>query len=157
MAIEPAKEVMDLNRLVEEATQRLRFLAEEKQIEIILDLEPLFSMEGDSQLIQEVILNLLENALKYTSVGRKIVVRTREQENKVRLSVVDEGPGIPPDELPRVTGKFYRGKSVSFSTKGSGLGLYLSKYFVELHQGGLDIQSQEGKGTEVSFWLPIMN
>jgi signal transduction histidine kinase len=71
------------------------------------------------------------------------------------VSVSDEGEGIPPEELPRVTGKFYRGKSVAEKVKGSGLGLYLSKYFIELHQGRLEIKSEVGKGTEVSFWLPI--
>src|SRR5437899_5129146 len=59
------------------------------------------------------------------------------------------------EELPRVTGKFYRGKSVVDKVKGSGLGLYLSKYFVELHEGRLEISSEVNRGTEVSFWLPI--
>jgi two-component system, OmpR family, phosphate regulon sensor histidine kinase PhoR len=155
MAIEPSREVLDLNRLVEEALNRLKFLADEKQIKIILDLEPLFSMEGDSQLIQEVITNLVENAIKYSPPNKTVIVRTREEENKVRVSVIDQGEGIPPEELPRVTGKFYRGKSAGQKTKGSGLGLYLSKYFVELHRGQLELRSQLQKGTEVSFWLPF--
>lgn len=155
MSLEPMKEVIDLNRLVEIAVQRLKFMADEKEIKIVLDLEPLFSMEGDQQLIQEVITNLVENAIKYSGAQREVVIRTREEEGRVRVTVADQGHGIPTDELPRVTGKFYRGRSVTNTTKGSGLGLYLSKYFVELHQGGLDIKSQEGKGTEVSFWLPF--
>jgi two-component system, OmpR family, phosphate regulon sensor histidine kinase PhoR len=155
MSIEPSHEVVDLNRLVEEAVVRLKFLADEKQISIIQDLEPLFSMEGDQHLIQEVITNLLENAIKYSPPNRRVVLRTSERDGKVRVEVIDEGPGIPVDEIPRVTGKFYRGKQASQTTKGSGLGLYLSKYFVELHQGRLEIQSATGTGTTVSFWLPI--
>jgi len=155
MRLEPSREVIDLNRLVEEAVQRLKFLADEKNIPIVMDLEPLFSMEGDQHLIGEVITNLIENAIKYSPENRRIVVRTTEEEGKVRVSVIDEGEGIPPDEIPRVTGKFYRGKGVTVKQKGSGLGLYLSKYFVELHQGQLDIQSEVGKGTAVSFWLPL--
>lgn len=155
MSIEPQKEVIDLNRLVEVAVQRLKFLAEEKQIQLVLDLEPLFSMEGDQNLIQEIITNLIENALKYSEPLKQVVIRTREEDNKVRVTVVDQGRGIAPDELPRVTGKFYRGREVVEKTKGSGLGLYLSKYFVELHQGGLEIKSEVGVGTEVSFWLPL--
>lgn len=155
MSLEPVKEVIDLNRLVELAVQRLKFMADEKNIKIVLDLEPLFSMEGDTNLIQEIITNLVENAIKYSSSDRQVIIRTREEERRVRVSVLDEGEGIPPDEIPRVTGKFYRGRAVAETTKGSGLGLYLSKYFVELHQGGLDIKSQLGKGTEISFWLPL--
>lgn len=155
MRLEPAHEVVDLNRLVETAISRLRFLADEKQILLIVDLEPLFSIEGDQKLIEEVITNLVENALKYSPPSRKVVVRTTEEESRVRVTVIDEGPGIPAEELPRVTGKFYRGKQAAEKTKGSGLGLYLSKYFVELHHGELTLHSELGKGTTVDFWLPI--
>jgi two-component system phosphate regulon sensor histidine kinase PhoR len=155
MSIEAAHEVVDLNRLVEEAVRRLKFLGDQKQLTIILDLEPLFSIEGDPNLLQEIITNLLENAIKYSPPAKKIVVRTREEPEKIRVSVLDEGEGIPAEEIPRVTGKFYRGKSFAESTKGSGLGLYLSKYFVELHRGKLELSSELGKGTNVSFWLPL--
>lgn len=155
MPLEVRKEVIDLNRLAEVAVQRLKFLSDEKGISVILDLEPLFSMEGDQQLVQEVITNLLENAIKYSSHDRTVIVRTREEDSRVLVAVIDEGEGIPADEIPRVTGKFYRGRSVGGKTKGSGLGLYLAKYFVELHAGKLDIKSELGKGTEVSFWLPL--
>ena len=155
MSIDPAKEVIDLNRLVQISVQRLKFLADEKDIQIISDLEPLFSMEGDQQLLQEVVTNLLENAIKYSGPGKQIIVRTTEEDRRVKIAVIDEGVGIPPDEIPRVTGKFYRGRAVTEKIKGTGLGLYLAKYFVELHQGGLEIKSEVGKGTEVSFWLPL--
>lgn len=155
MAIEPTKDVVDLNRLVSSAVSRLRFLADEKQIELVQDLEPLFSMDGDPVLIQEVITNLVENAIKYGKPATKVIVRTREEADGVRVTVIDEGVGIPADEIPRVTGKFYRGKGVTDTTKGSGLGLYLSKYFIELHEGRMQIESEVGRGTQVSFWLPV--
>lgn len=155
MSLEPAKEVIDLNRMVEIAVGRLKFLADEKNIELVLDLEPLFSMEGDQQLIQEVITNLIENAIKYSGSEKTVIVRTTEHEGYVRVSVIDQGMGIPADELPRVTSKFYRGRAVTDKTKGTGLGLYLAKYFVELHQGSLEIKSEVGRGTEVSFHLPL--
>jgi signal transduction histidine kinase len=155
MPVEPVKEVVDLNRLVEEAMATLKFNADEKNISVVADLEPLFSMEGDQKLLLEVIINLLENAIKYGKPSGRIIVRTREIEENIRVSVIDEGPGISTEELPRVTGKFYRGKIASTTTKGSGLGLYLAKYFVELHRGTLTISSTLGKGTDVSFTLPI--
>lgn len=155
MPLEPAREVVDLNRLVESAVSRLQFIADEKQIEIALDLEPLFSMEGDAHLLLEVITNLLENAIKYSPSHKKVTVRTREENGRVHVYVADEGPGIPADELPRVTGKFYRGSNAESASRGSGLGLYLAKYFVELHQGTIDIRNLPTGGTEVSFWLPL--
>ncbi len=154
-SIEPMKDVLDLNHLVEEALLRLKFQAEEKQIQLVLDLEPLFSMEGDQQLLREVITNLIENAIKYSPNGKKVIVRTREAEGTVSVVVIDEGFGISPDELPKVTGKFFRGRKAMDISKGTGLGLYLAKYFVELHQGSLDIKSELGRGTEVRFTLPI--
>jgi signal transduction histidine kinase len=155
MSLEPRKEVVDINRVVESAVQRLKFVADEKQIKLILDLEPLFSTEGDEQLIQEVVLNLVENAIKYSPKNKEVIVRTREREDLIQVSILDQGIGIPLEEIPRVTSKFYRGQNTRDSSKGSGLGLYLSKYFVELHRGTLDIKSTLGKGTEVVFTLPI--
>lgn len=155
MPLERSTEVMDVNRLVESASQRLSFLADEKKIRLVKDLEPLFAMEGDPQLIQEVITNLIENAIKYSVPDSDVVIRTSEEEGGVRVSVRDQGEGIPPEEVPRVTGKFYRGRTMQDKVKGSGLGLYLSKYFVELHNGKLEIKSELGKGTEVSFWIPM--
>ncbi len=155
MSLEAKREVVDLNRLVEVAVSRMTFLAEEKKIKVVADLEPLFSLEGDPDLLQEVITNLLENAIKYSCGGKQVVVRTCEEELGVRVSIVDQGIGIAPDEVPRVTSKFYRGRDSEKNTKGSGLGLYLAKYFVELHKGSLEIQSEVGKGTTVSFILPF--
>jgi signal transduction histidine kinase len=63
--------------------------------------------------------------------------------------------GIPAEELPRVTNRFYRGKNIATDTKGSGLGLYLSKYFVELHKGLLELESKMGVGTKVTVRLPL--
>lgn len=155
MHLDPEREVVDLNRLVEKAVQGLRFYADQQKVQLVMDLEPLFSIEGDPQLIQEVITNLVENAVKYSTAKTKVVVRTLEENDRIWVRVRDAGPGIPPEELPRVTGKFYRGKDAQAKTKGTGLGLYLSKYFVELHGGQLVIDSKVGEGTEVSFWLPI--
>jgi len=155
MPIKASKEVVDLNRLVESAVQRLKVLADQKQLQIIQNLEPLFTTEGDPHLLLEVITNLLENAIKYSPPQSRVIVQTRESENQMSVHIFDEGPGIPEDELPRVTTKFYRGKIASASTKGTGLGLYLAKYFVELHRGKLELQSKVGVGTHVSFFLPI--
>ncbi len=154
-AIEPKKGVVDLNRIAQKAIERLTFAANEKKIELVADLEPLFSMEGDDCLIEEVVTNLVENAIKYSPNGSRVIVRTGEEDGKVKVSVQDQGPGIPDEELPKVTSKFFRGRKAAGETKGTGLGLYLAKYFVELHDGRLEIHSVVGEGTRVSFWLPL--
>jgi two-component system, OmpR family, phosphate regulon sensor histidine kinase PhoR len=155
MALELERDVVDLNRMVELAAQRLKHLAEEKKIQFTFDLEPLFPVEGDPQLIQEVVLNLVENAIKYGACDSTVRVTTHEETGRVRVTIEDFGKGISAEELPRVTGKFYRGKNTLDGPPGSGLGLYLAKYFVELHKGELEIRSEPGKGTTVSFWLPM--
>lgn len=155
MPLEPRKGVVDINRLVESSIARLKFLADEKKVQLVLDLEPLFSIEGDEDLLQEVIINLIENAIKYSFESSEVIVRTREENGAVLVTVIDYGIGIPKDEIPRVTGKFYRGKAAVGSTKGSGLGLYLAKYFVELHGGALEIKSTPKVSTEISVRLPL--
>ncbi len=155
MSLEIARGAVDINQILEISVQRLKFLADEKNIRLIKDLEPLFSIEGDQDLLQEVVFNLVENAIKYSPADTQVILQSREIENHVVVSIIDQGIGIPADEIPRVTGKFYRGKTTADKTKGSGLGLYLSKYFVELHGGTLSIQSAPGTGTILSFKLPL--
>ena len=154
MSLQLERDAVDLNRMVEQAAARLKHLADDKKIRLVLDLEPLFPIEGDPQLIQEIILNLVENAVKYGRPETDVTIRTQEETGRILVTVRDQGMGIPADELPRVAGKFYRARNAATKTSGSGLGLFLAKYFVELHHGALDIQSHEGQGTEVSFWLP---
>lgn len=151
-----SKNALDINRLVEDAVLRLKFVADQKNINLVLDLEPLFSIEGDNALMLEVITNLIENAIKYSPPNRNVIIRTSEKNEKVYLEVIDEGEGIAAEEIPKITSKFYRVPHTAEKVKGSGLGLYLSKYFVELHHGKIEIESKVGKGTKVSFWLPLV-
>lgn len=154
MSLETQKDVIDLNRLVETSATDLKFLADEKRMTLTLDLEPLFSIEGDQKLIQEVITNLIENAIKYGRPETEVVIKTEEVDKLVTVSIQDQGIGIAPEDLPRVKEKFFRSKKVSETTPGTGLGLYLANYFVELHGGKLQIESEAGKGTKVTFSIP---
>ena len=148
-------EVGDINETIENVTEQVRPLALAKQIKIQLQLEPLFSIEADFTLIREVLLNLVENAIKYSTSGGEILVRSGEIEEHVFVEIEDNGPGIAPEDLGQVWGKFVRGRDQDLKTKGSGLGLYLVKYFVELHGGQVAIESVLKKGTKVSFRLPL--
>jgi two-component system phosphate regulon sensor histidine kinase PhoR len=145
----------DLNELVEDALDSLVPLARDKQLKIDKNLEPLFLVDLDATLIREVVQNLIENAIKYSPLGGQINVQSFETETEVGFLVSDSGEGIPPEEHSRVWGKFVRGQGQSHKTKGTGLGLYLVKYFVELHGGRVTLQSQLGQGTQVGFYLPL--
>ncbi len=147
-------QVVDINELVQHAVAQIKPLAYEKHIFINENLEPLFSIEVDPTLIQEVLGNILENAVKYSPKGGHIFVETHEVDNSIMVRIRDTGEGISPEDLDSVFGKFVRGKNQDLKTKGSGLGLYLVKYFIELHGGRVSLTSQVGKGTTVDLYLP---
>lgn len=150
-------EVADINEVILEALNQLKPLAQEKNISIKTGLEPIFSLEFDTMLMKEVIINLIENAIKYTSSGGSIEIKSFEDTDNVNVAIKDTGEGIKPEDLDKVWGKFTRGSDQDLKTKGTGLGLYLVKYFIELHGGKVKMESALGKGTLVSFSLPLDN
>ncbi len=151
------KEVLDINEQIDKVVQRLAPLASEKRIRLNQSLEPMFSIEADPTLIQEVILNLIENAIKYTPAGGSVAITSLEQDDNVFVIVEDNGVGIAPEDRERVWGKFTRGRNMEFDAKGTGLGLYLVKYFVELHGGRVFLESdpRPGGGTRIGFSVPV--
>jgi signal transduction histidine kinase len=150
------KESRDINQLVEEVIRKHDFLLKLKQIKLQKEFEPLFPMELDSELIKQVLSNLIENAIKYSPSGSKILISTEEVEGKVRVQVADQGQGIAPQDLPFVFMKFFRSSAVKSSDiKGSGLGLYLADYFVKLHGGRIEVESEPGQGSTFTVELPL--
>jgi len=111
----------------------------------------------DAERIREVLTNLIANAIKYTPDEGKIVVSARQQDRMVEVAVQDSGPGISPEDLPRLFKKFGRleGSFVaSAEAGGTGLGLYITKKYVELHGGKIRVESKEGEGSSFTFGLP---
>lgn len=156
------KEAADINLIIEKAVEQLKPLAFEKNINLNVKLEPMFSIEIDTALIHEVIANLIENAIKYTPKGGSVEVSSTDADDFVKFSVRDNGAGIPKEEVDSVWEKFYRGRNHNLTTQGTGLGLYLVKYFIELHKGKVFLESQTvadehglGTGTHIGFILPI--
>lgn len=149
------KETADLNGVIETVVERLQPLAETKNLQIQLNLEPMFLIEFDVTLMTEVVLNLVENAIKYTPVNGHVFVNSFETSSEIILEIKDSGEGISAEDQMHIFKKFVRGKNQELKTKGSGLGLYLVKYFIELHGGSISLESTVGQGTTFRVRLPI--
>jgi len=110
-------------------------------------------LQGEPDLIRQVLLNLLGNALKFTPPGGRVAVSAREDATMIRLAVSDNGPGIPPNELRAIFQSFYRSRAAA-GTEGVGLGLSIVKEITNLHGGHLDVHSRFGRGSTFSVLLP---
>jgi two-component system cell cycle sensor histidine kinase PleC len=143
--------------LAEDALRLVRNRAEASDLMLFADIrEDLPEVEADARALKQILLNLLSNAVKFTPAGGRVTVRAQAEEGGVQLSVEDTGIGIDPDDLPRLAAPFEQVESQQSKTiQGTGLGLALSKAFVELHGSNLTIESRPGQGTRVSFLLPF--
>lgn len=145
----------DPNNLLSEVIKKHEFLAKVKKISIVTEFEPLFPIKMDPELIKQVFSNLIENAIKYSPDETSITINSMEKEGFVIIKIIDQGPGIPAQDLPNLFMKFYRSANAKSSPiKGSGLGLYLAKYFTELHKGRIFVESNYGQGTVFIVELP---
>ncbi|HUF17985.1 MAG TPA: ATP-binding protein [Thermoanaerobaculia bacterium] len=114
------------------------------------------TVHGDRDRLEQVLGNLLENAVKYSPDGSEIFVEVQDETERVVTSIRDKGIGIPADELGQVFERFHRGRQVSSTNYGGlGLGLYISKQIVERHNGTIWVESREGSGTTFYFSLPV--
>ncbi len=146
----------DINALLKEIINKCDYLAVQKNIRIVTEFEPMFSLKIDEDLIRQVFTNLLENAIKYSPEDSSVLISTEEVDGQVRVQIADQGIGIPKEEIPNLFSKFFRAKSaVNSEVKGSGLGLYLSRYFVDLHRGRIHVESEPEKGSTFTVELPM--
>ncbi|MHB8005621.1 ATP-binding protein [Clostridium sporogenes] len=136
--------------LVEEITLSVVYYAESKNINIIFDTdveEKIMAVDPDK--IERIILNLLSNAIKFTGSGGNIYVNIKDCKDSITISVKDTGIGIPQDKIENIFERFVQvDKTLRRNKEGSGIGLYLVKSFVNMHEGNIDIQSVIGKGSE---------
>ncbi len=153
--VELHKQSKDINQLLTDVIKKHQFLAKVKKIKIETELEPLFPVQIDVELMRQVLSNLIENAIKYSHEDSTVKIKSFEDGNNVIVEVSDNGVGIPAEDLPNIFMKFYRSRNVKTSTiKGSGLGLYLAQYFAELHKGKISVTSEIGKGSTFKLNLP---
>ncbi|RPI01586.1 MAG: sensor histidine kinase [Calditrichaeota bacterium] len=116
------------------------------------------SLNIDAEAVTQAIVNLLDNAMKYSGDQKKIAVDLYQRDHEVILSITDQGIGIPQPEFKKIFQKFYRvGDSLVHNTKGSGLGLSLVDHIMKVHQGKVELESSVGKGSTFSLIFPIFN
>ena len=143
--------------LVEAAIARLEHQFKEKDVSLTAQLEPnLPPVMVDEDRIEQVLLNLIGNALQYTLPGGRVTVSAEKRADQVQIAITDTGIGIPPEHLPHIFTRFYRvDKSRSRPSGGSGIGLTIARHLVEAHGGRIWVESWgEGQGSRFVFTLP---
>jgi signal transduction histidine kinase len=147
-------EPVNLAQLIARVEELYRYVAEEKQIALSTTCPPELAATIDRPRIQQVLANLLDNAIKYTPSGGKVQVQAYREAPYVVVAVKDSGPGIPPAEISRIWDRLYRGDK-SRSASGLGLGLSLVKAVVEAHGGRVEVAIQSGAGSRFTLYLPM--
>jgi two-component system phosphate regulon sensor histidine kinase PhoR len=149
-------ETIDLYKLSEEVFEQLEEKAEKKDVKLRLDGAPgNVWVHADWQRINQVLTNLVSNAIKHSYEGGEVVVGFDQGKKNVTTSVTDSGEGIAPEHLPRIFERFYRvDKSRSREKGGTGLGLAIVKHILEGHNTKAEVQSVPGSGSVFSFKLP---
>ncbi|HLG43594.1 MAG TPA: ATP-binding protein [Nitrospirales bacterium] len=148
---------VSIRELVDEAVEVFQRNAREKSVALgAHHADVLPGIQGDRDKLLQVLTNLIQNAVKFTPSGGTVRVESRLREDQfVEVAVADTGYGIPPHEIDKVFGKFYRGESVPAESRGAGLGLAISKNLVELHGGRIGVTSTTGVGSRFFFTVPI--
>jgi len=140
--------------LLTEAAEMLRPLAAAEGIELTLDIpDELPVVAADANRLQQVLSNLIGNAIKFTPKGGRISLRGARTEKDVCIAISDTGPGIPAEQLPHIFGQFWQGKRAD--RRGIGLGLGIAKGIVEAHDGTIWVESMVGAGSTFYFTLPL--
>lgn len=146
----------DLHELATTTADQMGLLAEDRNISVTCHPHPKLIVQGDRARVKQIIVNLLDNAIKYTPRGGQIDIRVTRRDQKASLEVSDNGIGIPREALPHVFDRFFRvDKARSRELGGAGLGLSIVKSICAAHGGNVTVQSEEGKGSCFRIELPV--
>ena len=149
-----ARHPVELDTLLLEIYRQAQITA--RGIKVTLGAEDQAIIVGDRDRLKQVLLNLVDNALKYTPQGGEVTLSLTKDDAWVKISVRDTGIGIAPDDIPNLFGRFYRvDKARSRDAGGTGLGLAIAKSVVDAHNGKITVESELGKGSTFTVWLPL--
>jgi len=143
--------------LIREVTEEIKVLADVKGCALRLEIKPVPPVLGDAGLLKQVLINLLDNAIRYTKKGGIVTLSLHSTKEEVVMSVEDTGPGIDPAHLPYLFERFYRvDLSRDRQSGGAGLGLAIAKEILEAHHGTIEVWSEVGKGTKFTLSFPAV-
>lgn len=146
-----------LSETIRESVKLLEGQANKKNIRIVQNLDENCIVQGDEEKLKQIFINVIENAIRYSNENAKITVHSYQSDHRAIIEIQDEGIGIPEEDLPHITERFYRvNKARSRIDGGAGLGLSIVKQLVKQHDGSLAIKSVVGEGTLVTISLPLM-
>ena len=150
------REPVNLKDLVQETYAESTVIASEKSISVTLTNTEDAVILGDAERLRQMLLNLIDNAVKYNRINGKIAISLTRQNGQAKISVADTGIGIPGREIPRIFDRFYRvDRARSRELGGSGLGLSIVQWIVQAHHGTINVASEINKGSEFSIFSPI--
>ncbi len=151
-------EMGSLQSIIQESIQSCEMKAADKSIRIITTTSGDIQLPINAPLLEEAIVNLLDNAIKYSGTGTQVSISVEQTETMVELHVKDSGNGIPEEHLPRLFERFYRvDKARSRNLGGTGLGLAIVKHIVQIHGGRINVSSKIGEGSIFTLHLPLFD
>lgn len=153
-----AREAIRLDELVTEVVEAMRPMAESTGIHLSVGRRELLEVAGDEQWLRQMLYNLVDNAIRYTGMGGRVLVSLGEQDSAALVSVSDTGSGIPEQERPRLFERFYRSASArggEAAGAGAGLGLSIALWIARAHGGDIQVESRVGEGSTFRVSLPL--
>jgi signal transduction histidine kinase len=146
---------LDVSQIVQAIGQRLKIVAEKKEIDLQVEADPMPQVRGDGDRLAQVVTNLVSNAIKYTPRGGRVRAKTQINNGGVEIIVSDTGIGIPKEDLPRIFERFYQVDKARGPRRGTGLGLAITKEIVQAHGGTISVTSAgKNHGSIFTVWLP---
>ncbi|MDH4424356.1 sensor histidine kinase [Bacillus sp. AFS054943] len=151
--IEMDKKTFEMDKLLEEIVDPYKEIASYQEKEMILKVEQDISFMGDRERIHQMMVILLDNAMKYTNEGGHIQIDCTQTSGSIRIQVKDDGIGVKEEDIPKLFDRFYQGDKARSTSEGAGLGLSIANWIVEKHYGKISVESKWGEGTcfEVIF------
>lgn len=146
-------EDVNLKEVIKEVYELFKKRADEKNIQFILKVEDVPIIRGDRFKIEQAIINLVDNAIKFTDKG-KVEINLSKMDRYILIEVIDSGVGIAEEDLPKLFEKFYIGTKKK-PQSGTGIGLYIVKNIVDLHNGKIEVESKINEGSKFSIFLPL--
>lgn len=146
----------DLREIVDSVAGSFAARLREREVAVVVDAKKIPVVEVDGDKLAQVLVNLLDNALRYSPAGGTITVSVQPERSGIRVAVADEGPGIPASDLSEIWERFHKADPARPRTEpGAGLGLAIVKEIIKQHGGEVFAANREGGGAEVGFWLPV--